>query len=47
MSAMKKGQGTGSDSFLETKAGPILYIVVAIVSLWFLIWFGNYKGELG
>lgn len=30
-----------SDSFLDTKAGPILYIVISVVGLWFLLWFAN------
>ncbi len=30
-----------SGSFLETKAGPVLYIVVSVVGLWFLLWFAN------
>jgi|GEM_PF-3552989 len=30
-----------SSSFLDTKAGPILYIVISVVGLWFLLWFAN------
>jgi len=29
------------DSFFEKKAGPILYIVISILSLGFLLWFAN------
>jgi len=30
-----------SDSFLDAKAGPILYIVICVIGLWFLLWFAN------
>ncbi len=30
-----------SGSFLNTKAGPILYIMIAVVGLWFLLWLAN------
>ncbi len=30
-----------SESFLDAKAGPILYIVTAVAGLWFLLWFAN------
>ena len=32
-----------SDSFLDTKAGPILYIIISVVGLAFLLWFANIK----
>lgn len=34
-----------SGSFLEAKVGPLLYISVTVIGLWFLLWFANYKGE--
>jgi hypothetical protein len=44
MVAGRKNPGTQkSDSFMETKAGPILYIVAAIAGLWFLLWFANLR----
>ncbi len=36
------GKEQGSDSFMETKAGPIVFTIVLVVGFWFLIWFGNY-----
>ena len=45
MAKSKQDQGAGgTGSFLETKGGPILYILVAVIGLWFLVWFANYKG---
>ncbi len=41
---MDKGRHGGSqksDSFLDTKGGPILYVVLCVVGLWFLLWFAN------
>ena len=32
----------GSGSFMETKGGPTIYIIVIVVGVWFIIWFGNY-----
>ena len=43
------GQAPGNqkkeNDLMSNRPGLILYVIVVVVSLWFLLWFGNYKGE--